>query len=190
MNGAIILVAAAGVGLAAGGGVVAWERRHAPVAVEAGPNPIKRGLAGELECTMPDRKRKLCRGMAEYAGSAELGYVSKDSIYLGRSPDGDVTLKLTTPVHVKDGQLCGTLTRDIVMRGQVFVGARALPPEIAAEGLNHMTAKMTPILNKEHCGRFVEGPDGIIKVSNELAGGSGEVPMIWVRADEGYSVGM
>jgi hypothetical protein len=185
------LAIAIGMGLAAGGAMVAWDQWQAPSGADAqtGPNPIARGLAGELECTLPDRKRRTCRSMAQYVGDAEIGYTSKDSIALGKTPGGDMILKMSTPVRIKDGQLCGTLTRDILMRAQVFVGARALPPEQAAEGLDRMADTMSAMLDKERCGSYVEGADGTITAVGKGELGTMQVPIIWVKPEDGYSVG-
>lgn len=196
MNDMSILLGAVGIGLAGGGGLVAWDRWHAPVGATAtadseinARNPIAPALAGKLECSFPNAASRTCKALASYSGSAQFGYGSEGIMYLGPTPAGPATMRISASAHIKGDTICSFLDKKDLMQAKISVGGDTVAMDEAA--FNQIAQAMEPMLGKEICQRYVAAGSGIVGkfTVNGRYDPALDTPIAWVAPTDGYHVG-
>lgn len=160
----------------------------AAAAQPASANPLAPALAGQLQCHYPNEQAKTCRTLVSYKSLGGDRYSSTDTILL--SPQGPVTLDVTSELAVKDGAACGQIRREDLETGQVKVADRVLTPAEAQPIKDQIAQAMASFFDKQGCATYVASDKGLIeKVS--LAGTPRpdlDQPVKWVAPGDGYKV--
>ena len=76
-------------------------------------DPIARANGGELQCYRPNVKKKTCQSIASYRRTALGAYINTALLPLGEG----VTLETRSPVYIKGGAVCGSITREEILAG-------------------------------------------------------------------------
>ncbi|WP_116091555.1 hypothetical protein [Sphingomonas crusticola] len=153
-----------------------------------GANPIAPALAGQVECQRPNEQAKTCRSMATYRPLGGARYSNSALILL--SPQGPVTLRVTSDVEVKHGAVCGLLRREDLDKGTLMVGDHVLGAKEAAPGLGQVAQAMASLLGKEICTTYESTASGLVGrlAVDGVARPEFDVPVKLVGPGDGYKV--
>jgi len=147
-------------------------------------NPLGRAEQGELQCYQPDVAQKTCQSIAAYRRTGPGAYDNKAIVALG---DG-ATLETRTPVVLKDGAVCGSISVEDVMAGILTVGNRVLTPEEAKPILDRIVHGMATMIGKEICTRYE--PSGTDFKAKATIGGVDQpedITVKWIKPTDGYT---
>jgi hypothetical protein len=145
-------------------------------------------LQGHLQCYQPDTARKVCRALASYVVNAD-GTIDNGAEVL-LLPDPLVIMHGTSRVFVRDGAICGPMTRAELDR-MSFTANGSPVPEANAAAIREQIAISDGALADEVCTGYVPGEGGAMNTEVVVDGvlqPEMTMPVIWVRPDEGYRV--
>lgn len=151
-------------------------------------NPIAPALAGQLECHFPNDQAKTCRSLGRYKSLGGDRYASTSLILL--SPQGPVTLEITSEATVKKDAVCGMILRADLEKGQLKVADHVLTAAEAAPIIEQIAQAMAPMFDKEVCSTFTPSDNGLT-IKPTLAGTPRpdlDQPVKWVAPTDGYKV--
>jgi hypothetical protein len=162
----------------------------AVAASDADTLPLAKSDGGFVQCYEPDDVAKTCRSIAAYKRNAAGTWDNIAIVQL--DPEHPVVLETVTPVSVKNHAVCGYVRPEDVLRGKLRVSGIALPDDKAAPALAKIAAAMAPMLNKEICTTYVQGPGSLVAKAT-VEGWTTPVPdqrVRWILPTDGYTVGM
>lgn len=146
-------------------------------------DPIQRSMGGELQCWRPNVAKKTCQSIASYKRTGPGTYVNITLLPLGN----DVAFETHSPVVVKGGAVCGSMTRQEVLDGTLRDKNRIIPPETAKPLLERVSQSIAPFFDKEVCTTYEpSGADFIARAS--IGGTDREVVVKWILPTDGYTV--
>jgi hypothetical protein len=143
---------------------------------------------GQLQCYQPDAVRKVCRAMASYVINADGSIDNGAEVLL--LPDPLVIARGTTRVFIRDNAVCGPMTRAELDQMSFTADGNPLP-EPNAVAIRDQIAAAPGALAEEVCTTYVPVDGGGFRADVTVDGVSQpdmSMPVIWVRADEGYRV--
>ncbi|MBW0006906.1 MAG: PDZ domain-containing protein [Sphingomonas sp.] len=149
-------------------------------------DPIARANGGELQSYRPNLEKKTCQSIASYRRTGLGTYLNTALLPLGEG----VTLETHSPVSIKGGAVCGSITREDVLAGTLRVPNQVITPETAKPLLERVADAIGPIVGKEICTRYEpSGADFIAKSSIDGVYQPDKDTMVkWIAATDGYSV--
>lgn len=149
-------------------------------------NPIARANGGELQCYRPNLEKKTCQSIASYRRTGPGTYINAALLPLGEG----VTLETRSPVAIKKGAVCGSITREEILAGTLRVPNQIISPETAKPLLERVADAIGPIVGKEICTRYAPlGADFIAKASIDgLYQPDKDIVVKWIAATDGYTV--
>jgi len=149
-------------------------------------DPIARSTGGELQCYRPNVEKKTCQSIASYRRTGEGTYVNTALLPLGEG----VTLETRSPVTIKGGAVCGSITREEILAGTLRVPNQVITPETAKPLLERVADAIGPIAGKEICTRYEpSGADFIAKGSIDGVYQPDKDTIVkWIAAADGYTV--
>jgi hypothetical protein len=150
------------------------------------PDPISPAASGQQQCYQPDRARKTCQSLAGYRSDGKGGFLNDAEVLL--SSRTGLVMRSTTPVTIRDGAVCGRITREAHDAAVFTQNGQPLSPD-AADRIRIALAG-TGLFGREICTRYPARGDHLVAVGT-LDGKPGVLPesdVIWVRPDEGYRV--
>jgi len=151
-------------------------------------NPLAPALAGQLECHFPNDQAKTCRALGWYKPLGRDRYSSTSLVLL--SPQGPVTLEITSEATVKKDAVCGIVLRADLEKGQLKAADHVLTPAEAAPVIEQIAQAMAPLFDKEVCSTFAPSGSGLT-VKPTIAGTPRpdlDQPVKWVAPTDGYKV--
>lgn len=160
----------------------------AAAAQPASANPLAPALAGQLACHFPNDQAKTCRSIGSYKPLGGDRYSNTSLVLL--SPQGPVTLEVTSEASVRKDAVCATILRADLEKGQLKVADHVLTPAETAPVMEQIAQAMAPLFDKEVCSTFVPSDNGLT-VKSTLAGTPRpdfDQPMKWVAPGDGYKV--
>jgi len=151
------------------------------------PNPIGPAAQGKLQCHMPDRARRTCQSLAGYRRDGRGGFLNDAEVLL--SPEALLTMRTTTPVVIRDGAICGPLSRESLEKATFLADGEALDSEKTASLRAMLIENSATMLDREVCTRYTVSGDHLVAHA-VLDGKPDETTMdvIWVDPAEGYRV--
>jgi hypothetical protein len=154
-------------------------------------DPLAPARAGMVQCYAPDTAAKTCRSIAGYTQQADGSYLNTAKVLI--APDQRITVETVSSVRIKNGAVCGIVLRKDLLAGKVSVGGTVMPPDRAGTLLSRIAGALEPsgMLDKEICTAYIPDGDGL---RAEVTLGGVARPdfaqtVIWVGANDGYSVG-
>jgi hypothetical protein len=164
---------------------VPWSAAHAE---PLGP-PIAPAAQGKMECYQPNLTAKTCWSMSSYAVDAAGKIQSTSTLMVNTSPP--ITMTATTPVTIKNGQVCGVLHAEDVAAAQFTVNGAPASADQAASIRQALTSAMGKMFGHELCSAYKPDGDGFIvqATDNGVAQPKADEKLIWVSPADGYKVG-
>jgi hypothetical protein len=150
--------------------------------------PLAQSDEGFVQCYEPNDVAKTCRSLAGYKRKGD-GTWDNTAIVL-IDPRHSVSLETVTPVHVKNGAVCGYMRSEDVLKGKLRVSGEAIPDEKAALVLARIATAMAPMMNKEICTAYVQG-QGALVAKATIEGSTTPLPdqrVRWILPSDGYTV--
>ncbi len=150
--------------------------------------PLDRARDGLVQCYQPNDEAKTCQSIARYERNDDGSWDNTAIVLL--NPTQPITLETVTPVWLKDGTVCGYIRNEDILHGLLRISGQLVSDEKAAPILAAVASSLAPLMNKEICTDYVQGPTELIAKSR-IEGGSPEVPdqiVKWVSPSEGYEV--
>jgi hypothetical protein len=159
------------------------------IAADTVPDPLAPAHQGLVQCYDPHTDVKTCRAIGAYSFESEGTIQNEATIAL---PDGRDTLimKTTTPVTVRDGAICGPVSKDAIKSASIFLNGRRLPPDDANQIRVQLMAVMADRLGKEICTSYRAFKNEFY-ASVTIDGtpdSSGSDYVLWIKPDDGYTV--
>jgi hypothetical protein len=158
--------------------------------VAAVPDPLAPARSGQLQCFVPDPSRKMCRALAGYTFGPGGAIQVRGDILMAPS-ELLIVMRTSTPVQVRSGAVCGQVrARDIEASTFTFAG-QPVPQQMVQLASPQVLSMLRSHINKEICTTFV--PNGSSFTTRLTMDGVDQPQIsetfIWVRPNEGYSVG-
>lgn len=152
----------------------------------ASADPIAPANGGELQCYRPNLEKKTCQSIASYRRTGPGTYISTALLPLGEG----VTLETHSPVAIKGGAVCGSITREEILAATLRVPNQAITPETAKPLLERVADALGPIFGKEICTRYE--PSGADFIAKGLIDGvyqpDKDTIVRWILPTDGYTV--
>ncbi len=159
----------------------------AATGTQAYPDPLTPAASGQVQCYAPT-DRKTCTSIGTYTANGDGTFANGASILLNKQPV--VIMQSTTPVTIKAGAVCGTITRDNIAKAGLTVNGQALPPEKAGPVLEQIAGALGSVIDHEICTTYV--PDGAGFTAKSVMDGKAQPnqdqKVIWVSPSDGYTV--
>ena len=156
-------------------------------AADAYPAPLTPAASGQVQCYAPT-DHKTCTSIGTYVANGDGTFANGAQILLSKQPV--VILQTTTPVSVKAGAVCGTITRDNIAKAGLTVNGQALPADKAGPVLEQIAGALGSVIDHEICTTYV--PDGSGFVAKSVMDGkpqpNQDQKVIWVSPADGYTV--
>lgn len=149
-------------------------------------DPIARSNGGELQCYRPNVAKKTCQSIASYKRTGPGTYINTALLPLGEG----VTLETRSPVIIKGGAVCGSITRQEILAGILRAPSQVIAPEMAKPLLGRVADALSPIIGKEICTRYEpSGADFIAKGSIDgVYQPDKDTVVRWIAPTDGYTV--
>jgi hypothetical protein len=161
----------------------------APEALAQASDVLGPARQGQVQCFEPVVDRKVCGVLSRYAFSPG-GTISNDADMLVLS-DPLVVMRMSSPVVVRDGAVCGPLREEDLSRATFTVNGEAASTEDAESIRRAIGRQMAPMMNVEVCTTFT--PDGDALRADSTANGEPRPEMservLWVNPAEGWRIG-
>jgi hypothetical protein len=161
---------------------------HAPSAA-AQDDGLAPAREGQLHCYVPNVERKTCQSLAGYSFDGD-SVSSSGSVMI--MPQPLIVMSMTSSATMRDGALCGPLTQGDLDSANFTIEGVAATPEEAANMRAALGQQLAPLMNRDLCTRFAPAPGGGQVAESTLDGTPRpemNQPVIWVRPEDGYSVG-
>lgn len=152
------------------------------------PEPIARASAGDIQCYMPDLRRKICWTTTRYRRTQKGGIEMVTLTVVGRNG----TMEVTEPVEVKDNKVCSVIQRS-QLDAATFVMPDGKPADAAqAQKLRELVGRdVGKYFGHLMCTAYEDLGHNFVAtqtLDGERIDPREVIPVIWVRADEGYQV--
>ncbi|MGA0601504.1 hypothetical protein ACO2Q3_12445 [Caulobacter sp. KR2-114] len=167
---------------------IAWAMASTSVSAAALPPPIAPAAEGRLQCYAPNRAARSCQSLASYAPAPGGGIDNPSTVLISPSPV--VTMRTTTPVTVKAGQVCGFIRPEDIQSATFEIAGAPATPAQATMLRQKMTAAQQGVFGHEICTAYV--PDGDAMIAKASIDGVAQPAMdqtvIWVSPADGFKV--
>lgn len=152
----------------------------------ASADPIARANGGELQCYRPNVERKTCQAIASYRQTGPGTYINTALLPLGEG----ATLETRSPVAIKGGAVCGSITRQEILAGTLRAPNEVITPEMAKPFLERVADAISPIMGKEICTKYEpSGGDFTAKASIDGVYQPAKDSIVkWIAPTDGYTV--
>jgi len=151
------------------------------------PDPIAPAALGQWQCYQPNTQRKTCSSLASYRRRPDGSIENIVIILVSRNPT--VTMELSAPIEIKDGQVCGTMLQSQVDAAKFAVRGQTLDQAQIAQLRQRVVTVSEKFFGHESCTAYEDlGLNLIAKESMDGKPLDIVLPVIWVRQDEGYEV--
>lgn len=154
---------------------------------ETFPDPIGPAAEGKLQCYSPDRARKLCQALAGYRSDGKGGFLNDAEVLI--LPERGLAIRTTTPVALRDGAVCGQVTRDAYEKAEFRVNGELLPAEKAGPLRDALVRASAALFDREICTRYPQSGDHLVAKGTMGGEAMPDQEVIWVSTDEGWRIG-
>jgi hypothetical protein len=154
------------------------------------PNPLAPARSGQLQCFTPAPSRKVCGALAAYTfGPAGAIQVRADVLMAPASLL--IVMRTSTAVEVRSGAVCGRVRAADIQASTFTVAGRPVPQQMVQLMSPQILSVMSSHINQEICATFVPNGPGFTTQITIDGTAHPEVSdtFIWVRPNEGYTVG-
>jgi hypothetical protein len=160
----------------------------AAVAADVSSNPLEPAARGQLECSIPDLRRKTCAALTTYLPGRGGEYTAIGKMLLADKPR--LTLEITLSVRLVAGTICGRMSIADLELAKVTAPDRTFRVKEAAPLLAELTDmyEHMGMLDKEICAtHHVNGQDIVEKSSVDGLARPDLVQRIrWVKPEDGF----
>lgn len=166
--------------------VIAASTTPAAPASAAVADPLAPARAGKLLCQTPDKTAKTCHMLTQYSFGADGHITNRYEVMLTRSPW--LSVKLSTPVVVKDGAVCGPL--EGTETAEVFKDGKPADAETTAKIRDGLQQLYSPFKGKDACTSYTANGD-VYDAALSIGGVASKGPperVIWVDPADGWAV--
>jgi hypothetical protein len=152
------------------------------------PDPLLPARTGRLQCYAPDAAHKTCGSLAGYRADGAGRYLNRAEIPL--TPDGSLTMTITTPVRIVSGAVCGPIRAEDIARAEVRIAGTPMAAGQAAPLLARVAQAFGPLIGHEICTRYEPEADGFVSRASldGIYRPDLDQRMIWVDPADGYRV--
>jgi len=159
----------------------------AATGTQAYPDPLTPAASGQVQCYAPT-DHKTCASIATYVANGDGSFANGAQILLNKQPV--VVLQTSTPVTIKAGAVCGTITQDNIAKAGLTVNGQTLPADKAGPVLVQIAGALGSVINHEICTTYM--PDGTGFIAKAVMDGkpqpNQDQKLIWVSPSDGYTV--
>lgn len=151
------------------------------------PDPIGPAAQGKLQCHVPDRARHTCQSLASYRPDGKGGFLNTAEVLI--APQASLVMRTVTPVVIRDGAICGPLSREAIGKAEFLVDGAVLDAEKTASLRTTILDSWAAMLDHEVCTRYTVSGDHL--VAHPAVDGTPDaatMDLIWVSPAEGYRV--
>jgi hypothetical protein len=155
---------------------------------EPGQDPLGPAQSGMVQCYVPDTASHTCRAIARYRRDHGGAWI--DTATIRADPALPLTADIEIPVAVRGAAVCGTVSRQQVLAGKLYLLDRQVPAQSALPVLVQLADAMTGTIGREMCTRYVPAAGGL-EAQTQIAGVTAPIApqrVIWVRGDAGFRV--
>ena len=144
--------------------------------------------AGKLLCVNPDEKSKTCSTIDTFVISENGKVIDGSELLI--SADRQMTVEVSSVVHVEYATICGSIELTDLQGGQVRLDGRLLPPDRNAAVLSVFVERLRPLAGRSVC-EVLRLEDGQLKKFGQVdrvdIGLPGK-PLRWISPEEGFRV--
>jgi len=165
---------------------IAASTTPAAPASSVAADPLAPARAGKLLCQTPNAAAKTCRMLTEYSFGADGHITNRYEVMLSNSPW--LNVRLSAPVVVKDGAVCGPLNG--TEKAEVFAEGKPADAETTAKIREGLRQLYGPFEGKEACTAYRANGDAY-DAALSIGGVSSKGPperVIWVDRADGWAV--
>jgi hypothetical protein len=154
----------------------------------ASGDPLSPAWSGQVQCYVPDVTRRECSSIGAYQHGPD-GVVLNEATILVSSSLA-VVMTTVAPVTIKDGGICGSMSRGDIENSSFSVSGAPATSEQVGILKRQMILAMEPLFGKEVC-TFMRTSAGISTAEARVDGvhlPQMDQPAIWVPKSAGYKV--
>jgi hypothetical protein len=169
--------------------LLAAEPAASPAA-QPNADPLAQARTGQLQCYDPDATHHTCKSMAGYSFAPDGAITNQAQVLV--SLQGPIVMATSTPVAVRDGAVCGPVRAEDIDHGRFAFAGRPLEGPQAERVRAQLKSRLADMVGTEVCTRFVADANGLVTqvtVNGSPAPPQASMRVIWVRPDEGWTVG-
>lgn len=149
-------------------------------------DPLAPARAGKLLCQTPDKAAKTCLMLTDFSFGPDGQITNRYEVILTRSPW--LSAKVSAPVVVKDGAVCGPL--EGTEKAEVFVEGKPADAETTAKIRDGLRQLYAPYQGKDACISYTANGDAY-DAARSIGGAASKGPperVIWVDPADGWAV--
>ncbi|MCX7358688.1 MAG: hypothetical protein NT015_11205 [Alphaproteobacteria bacterium] len=169
-------------------GLVAGLAMFATPVMAQSADPLAPAREGRLQCFEPNTSAKTCQALGGYVFQAN-GVIDNPAQVL-ISPSPAIVMRISNPVTVRNGAICGPLTAADVARATFTIDGAVASEADTTEIRSSLTQQLGQMFGQESCMTLT--PDGDGFRSETTMGGVPQPQqtqhVIWVGANDGYRV--
>jgi hypothetical protein len=153
-------------------------------------DPLGPARTGQLQCYDPDPARHTCKSLAGYSFGADGGITNQAQVLI--TAQGPLVMTTSTPVTMRDGAVCGPVRAEDIDQAQLAYAGQPLDEARAQQWKVQLKANLGEMIGAEICTRYLPDAAGYhtqVTINGQAAPPQASVRMIWVRPDEGWTVG-
>jgi hypothetical protein len=156
----------------------------------AGGDPLAQARTGQMQCFDPVVERHTCKSLGGYAFAQDGAILNHAQVLV--APEGPVVMAAATPVTERDGAVCGPVRAEDIDRARILFAGRALDGAQAARWKAKLKSELGEMAGAEICTRYLTDANGYftqVTINGQAAPPQASVRMIWVRPEDGWTVG-
>jgi hypothetical protein len=153
------------------------------------PDPLAPAHGGMVQCYDPHIEAKTCSAIGAYSFESD-GTIQNEATVALPSGRDVLIMKTTTPVTVRDGAVCGPISKDAIKGASITLNGRHLPPDDASQIRVQVMIVMAARMGKQICTTYRAFKDefyATVTVDGAPDPASSDY-VRWVKPDDGYTV--
>lgn len=159
------------------------------VGADTVPDPLAPARDGMVQCHDPRLDTKTCTGIGAYTFESD-GTIQNQATFALPSGRDALVVKTTVPVTVRDGAVCGPISRDAIKTASVYLNGRRVPPDDANQIRVQLMAVLAARFGKEICTTYRAFKNeyyAAVTIDGAPDPASSDY-VLWVKPDDGYTV--
>jgi hypothetical protein len=153
-------------------------------------DPLAPARAGKIQCIAPNKPKKSCIGLGTYTVRPDGSFDAVMNVIV--SPTPRITMETRSTGKVEGDAVCSTVLKQEYAEAKITIDGAPAEEATAQAIRGQIVGAVAPLEGKKACSREV--PEGELSRVDVTVDGTARPELtqrvIWVRPDEGYTLGM
>jgi len=152
-------------------------------------DPLGPARQGQLHCYEPNTAAKTCQSIGGYTFAADGRIDNPADVLIMAEPL--VVMRVSSAVTVREGAVCGPLSREDIERAEFTIDGAPASPEDTQAIRAALQDQLASMIDVDVCTTYTPDGDGF-RADVTMAGAPRPEltqRVIWIRPEDGYSIG-